>query len=222
MSLSKLFKKNYLITDNDILKDTDPILRKKAQKVAKPYSEADIILLNNLRNYVVNTQLEYNKWLNAEYAAVADENNDKTEVDFDSSPLTAIGIAAPQVGISKQIFYVYVPFFNEKLKKQDAFEKALINPVIYRESLRKSYLAATEGCLSVKSSHVHGYVQRPYQIHVKAYDLLVNKEVDFSVNGMFAIVIQHEMDHLKGILFIDRINKENPFDCEPDAVAIER
>ena len=61
-----------------------------------------------------------------------------------------------------------------------------------------------EGCLSIVG--VNAVVNRPEQIHVQAYDLQGN-EIDATVNGMLAKAIQHETDHLDGVLFVDRISE---------------
>ena len=79
---------------------------------------------------------------------------------------------------------------------------ALVNPIIISKSFRKSI--GDEGCLSVPG--VFGLVKRPIKIRIQAIDSK-GKEVKFTAAGMFARVIQHEVDHLDGILFIDRVKK---------------
>ena len=95
----------------------------------------------------------------------------------------------------------------------------LINPRIVSESIKKSFLQSGEGCLSVDADH-KGYVYRSYKVTVKAYDLLVEKDVEYVFTGFAAIVAQHEIDHLKGILFYDHIDKKNPFKVINGAVAL--
>src|SRR3989338_8849005 len=75
----------------------------------------------------------------------------------------------------------------------------LINPVIARKSWRKEL--GEEGCLSIPG--VFGLVKRSLTISVRARDLEGNK-IHFKAKGFFARVIQHEVDHLNGVLFIDR------------------
>ncbi len=79
----------------------------------------------------------------------------------------------------------------------------LINPEIVK--YEGSIVADYEGCLSVKD--VYGKVPRHTKIRVKAYDTEGN-EVRFKAEGFLARVIQHEIDHTKGILFVDHIKEE--------------
>ena len=78
----------------------------------------------------------------------------------------------------------------------------LINPKITRRSWKKDVVE--EGCLSIPQ--VFGTVKRPVKIWVSTQDLNGQK-VKFTANGMFARVIQHEVDHLNGILFIDKVSQ---------------
>lgn len=70
-----------------------------------------------------------------------------------------------------------------------------------------------EGCLSV-DREIPGYVPRYARITVKAVTL-EGKEVKLRLKGYAAVVFQHEIDHLNGTMFYDRINKEDPF-AQPD------
>lgn len=103
-----------------------------------------------------------------------------------------IGLAAPQIGKSTRITII---------KTQDGI-LPLVNPRIIRRSLTKE--VQEEGCLSIPK--VYGMVRRSKVIRVVAQDA-TGKEINFSARGMFARVIQHEVDHLNGILFINRTKK---------------
>ncbi|MFA5128631.1 MAG: peptide deformylase [Patescibacteria group bacterium] len=107
-------------------------------------------------------------------------------------PAGGIGLAAPQVGISMRLIVVVT---QEKVM-------ALINPEIINFSWRKE--AAEEGCLSVPGKW--GPVKRSKIIKVKAFDEN-GKSIKFKAKDLFARVIQHEVDHLNGVLFIDRAKK---------------
>lgn len=101
-----------------------------------------------------------------------------------------IGLAAPQINAP---YRVIVAQNNDQ-------HVVLINPKIIGNSFSK--IVMEEGCLSVPG--VFGLVKRPKKIRVKAY----NPEgliVDLKVDGVLARVIQHEVDHLDGILFIDKL-----------------
>ncbi len=103
-----------------------------------------------------------------------------------------IGIAAPQVGISKRLIIV---------NTADG-PLALVNPEITFRS-KKTELGE-EGCLSVPG--VYGLVRRHTKVKVKALSLGA-ESVKFEAEDLFARVIQHEIDHLDGILFIDKAEK---------------
>ena len=101
-----------------------------------------------------------------------------------------VGIAAPQIGIQKQIIII----------ETESGPKAFFNPKVIKHSLRK--VESEEGCLSVPG--VFGIVRRYRGITVQAYDEEA-QEVTIEVKGFPAIVFQHEIDHLSGILFIDKV-----------------
>lgn len=103
-----------------------------------------------------------------------------------------VGLAAPQIGRQQRIIIV-----NTK----DG-PIALINPEIVKKSWRKE--SDEEGCLSVPD--IYGQVKRYYKITVKAMNQQA-EEIEFKAVGLFARIIQHEIDHLDGILFIDKAKK---------------
>lgn len=81
----------------------------------------------------------------------------------------------------------------------------LANPEIIKFSDDISYLDGGEGCLSVPEDR-QGIVPRKSEITVKAYDLIHDREIVINEYGLTAIVLQHEIDHLSGILYYDHIN----------------
>ena len=119
---------------------------------------------------------------------------------FNLAHYNGAGIAAPQIGEEKRIF---VYGFSKNLRYPDVkpIEKTiLINPEIYffSEDTDNFY----EGCLSIPN--IRGMVARSTQIKLKAQDLNGNL-IDRVVDGFEARVIQHEIDHLNGILFPERM-----------------
>ncbi|MFZ2682162.1 MAG: peptide deformylase [Patescibacteria group bacterium] len=100
-----------------------------------------------------------------------------------------IGIAAPQVGVHDRVIIV------DLLGKPTAF----INPEITQKSFK--LINSEEGCLSVPGEW--GTVKRHRSVTVKAIDAN-GHEVSLKANGLQAIIFQHEIDHLDGVLFIDR------------------
>ena len=106
-----------------------------------------------------------------------------------------IGLAANQVDLPLRLFII-----NLKGDPEEGEERVFINPVISRP---KGQAEADEGCLSIPQ--VNGTVLRPLKIHVSAYDIAGN-EIDETVDGLLARAIQHEADHLDGVLFFDRMS----------------
>lgn len=105
-----------------------------------------------------------------------------------------IGLAGPQVGVEKRLFVCQVP---------DRDPMVFINPDIIGTS--EEVLPYEEGCLSIPG--IYGDVIRPSWIKVQAWNVL-GKPFTLEADGILARVIQHEMDHLKGVLFIDHLNEK--------------
>jgi len=112
-----------------------------------------------------------------------------------------IGLAAPQIGVSQRIAVVEIhePRVNESDPEKVTLY-ALINPEIIRTS--DVVWQTAEGCLSIPGWR--GEVERPETITVKALDRSGNR-VRFEASGMLARAIQHEVDHLDGVLYIDKL-----------------
>ena len=108
-----------------------------------------------------------------------------------------IGLAAVQVGILKRVIVLDIE--KKEGKKNPIF---LINPEIVDKSKNNS--TYEEGCLSVPGQFA--VVDRPEKCHVKYLDYYGQKK-EIKAEGMFATCIQHEIDHLEGILFIDYLSK---------------
>ncbi len=108
---------------------------------------------------------------------------------------TGIGLAAPQIGKNIRLFVIDIrdPEHPEKL--------VFINPVITSKSKEKEKFE--EGCLSLPE--VSANVTRPVEVTVKALDL-EGKEFVLEADGMLARCIQHEYDHLDGIVFTDKVS----------------
>jgi peptide deformylase len=106
-----------------------------------------------------------------------------------------IGLAATQLGVLHRVL-VYRAYSDDPLT-------ALVNPVI--EWAAEELETLEEGCLSLPGVHVE--VERPAQVRVRARDV-TGKELVVEAEGLEARVIQHEIDHLDGILILDRIPRE--------------
>jgi peptide deformylase len=101
-----------------------------------------------------------------------------------------VGLAAPQVGIEKRIVLV-------KIGKNELLE--LINPVILKQSGDE---VDVEGCLSFPG--LYGEVQRALEVEVEALDRH-GKKKKIKGTGLLARALQHEIDHLEGVLFVDKV-----------------
>ena len=98
----------------------------------------------------------------------------------------------------------------------------MINPKIISYSEELTYLDSGEGCLSV-DRETHGYVHRHKRITVETYlydegELI---KVRLRLKGYVAVVFQHEFDHLNGILFVDRIDKDEPFKIPDNSTPVK-
>jgi len=113
---------------------------------------------------------------------------------------SGLGLAAPQIGLSIRLFIVDASPFCEDHPELDGFVKVFINPIILEESGKKWDF--NEGCLSIPD--IREDVTRQPKILIEYYDEnwdLQEEEFD----GMAARVIQHEYDHIEGILFTDHL-----------------
>jgi peptide deformylase len=108
-----------------------------------------------------------------------------------------IGLAAIQVGIPKRI--IVMDISKDENKKEPMY---FVNPVIKNKNPVKS--TYEEGCLSVPNQFAE--IDRPSKCDIEFLDYNGNKQT-ISAEGLFATCIQHEMDHLEGILFIDHLSK---------------
>ncbi len=114
-----------------------------------------------------------------------------------------IGIAAPQIGVSKRIFlargFVLANMRRDDVGADKIEDKAFINPVIVRRSKKKITIEG-EGCLSVPE--VYGTVTRSAKVTVRAQDE-TGKKFERGGTDVLAELFEHECEHLDGILFID-------------------
>ena len=136
---------------------------------------------------------------------IEDIIHNMTETMLDAK---GIGLAAPQIHISKQIIVFRVPEEAEDIdiEKKEIKVTALINPSI--TELTDQTENQWEGCLSIPG--MLGLVKRCAKIKYKGFDMngnIIEQEVD----GLHARVVQHEYDHLMGILYTKRLSHKNAF-----------
>ena len=115
------------------------------------------------------------------------------------------GLSAPQIGMNKRIFVVNPRMFDYEKdgkiveKHRSTEDSVFINPKIVKQSKDKQEIE--EGCFSVR--WYYGMVERPAKIKMEYFDFEGNKK-EIGLSGFLSAVAQHEIDHLDGILFIDK------------------
>ena len=179
-----------------IVKDSNPSLRLKSEEV-KEITPEIISFVNDMHDYLVASQDE--------------------EISKKYNLREGVGLAAPQVGRNIKALVVYFEETSEEGTR--IIDHRLINPKIILESVKECYLSGGEGCLSVDNPH-EGYVFRHNKIQVKAFNAQTMKEEIITARGYEAIVLQHEIDHLNGVLYYDHIDKKNPFNQKEDAIRL--
>ncbi|GAB4140385.1 MAG: peptide deformylase [Planctomycetota bacterium] len=123
-----------------------------------------------------------------------------------------VGLAAPQVAVPKKLLVL-----NPKGSKEDRTgEMVLVNPRIRR---RKGYEWGDEGCLSFPG--IQAEVERSQKITVEYRDLS-GEPVELRAEGWLARIVQHEMDHLEGVLFVDRLTAADKIRVRPQLEEMER
>ncbi|HNS29711.1 MAG TPA: peptide deformylase [Tenuifilaceae bacterium] len=112
-----------------------------------------------------------------------------------------IGLAAPQVGLSIRLFVIDASPLEEEHPELKNFKKVFINPKIMGRS--ENLGIYNEGCLSIPN--LREDVERPESVTIKYFDENFNEHEEL-YDGIIARIIQHEYDHLEGILFTDRVS----------------
>lgn len=171
----------------DILDEKEKSLREKSVDVVFPLSKHEKNLIQRIIDELTYSQIE-------EY-----------EKKYNLRP--GMGLAFPQIGINKRII-VIVHEVEDGVFDNYVF----INPKIISYSDEMIAAEAGEGCLSV-NREVEGHVKRHARVTIEGFDELGNK-IKVRAREELAIAFQHEIDHLNGILFYDRIDKNKPFYTE--------
>ena len=167
-----------------ILDESNKILHQKSKDVTFPLDDNLKQLIDDSLTYLEMSQMdEYIKKYNLR---------------------AGMGLSFVQIGILKRIFVI-----SEELEDGSFKRYVLINPKVISKSEEMIYVGEGEGCLSVNRP-VDGIVPRHARITVEAYDKDGNK-FKIRVREDISIAFQHELDHLDGILFVDRIDKNDPF-----------
>lgn len=171
----------------EVLDEKDKRLRQKCKEVSLPLSSEDKETINQIIKHLTYSQIP-------EY-----------EEKYNLRP--GMGLAFPQLGKLKRIIVIVYEYEEGKFDNY-----VIVNPKIISHSEEMVALETGEGCLSV-NREVEGHVPRYARITITGYDEN-GKEIKLRVREELAVAFQHEVDHLDGILFFDRINKKKPFFSE--------
>ena len=187
-----------MITMDTIIREGNPTLRAVAKEVSLPLSDEDIKLGEEMMEFLHNSQ-------------------DPVKAE-ELGLRGGVGLAAPQLDISKRIIAVHVP--SSDLENPEPILSAVMyNPKILSHSVQDACLADGEGCLSV-DREVPGYVVRHNKITITYFDMAGEKHKK-RLKNYEAIVVQHEIDHLNGVMFYDHINQDNPYALKDGVLVIE-
>ena len=167
-----------------ILDESHKILRTESKEVTFPLDNETKKIINDSLTYLEMSQIE------------------KYSEKYNLRP--GMGLSFIQLGIPKRIFVISEEIDEEKFNRY-----VVINPKIISKSEELIYVGEGEGCLSV-NREVEGIVPRCARITVEAYDEEGNL-FTIRVREDMSVAFQHEIDHLNGILFVDKIDKKNPY-----------
>ena len=173
----------------NILDEKDKRLRTISKEVSFPLSKEDKKTIQQIIDHLTYSQIE-----------------EKAE-KYNLRP--GMGLAFPQLGLQKRIIVIVDEYEEGKFDNY-----VVINPVIVSNSAEMIAADAGEGCLSV-NREVEGHVPRYARVTIEGYDEEGNL-IRVRAREELSIAFQHEIDHLNGILFFDRINKERPFLTEQE------
>lgn len=181
MTMTKLPKELPKIV---ILDEKDKRLHNKSKEVEFPLPEEDVKRIQDMMDYLEMSQIEP---IREKYDLRA-----------------GMGLAYIQVGIPKRIFVIVYEVEEGKFDRY-----VVINPKIKSESEEMVYIEEGEGCLSINRP-TYGIVPRHARIRIEAYNEKGEK-YELRVREELAVAFQHEIDHLNGILFTDKIDPKNPY-----------
>lgn len=118
-----------------------------------------------------------------------------------------VGLAAPQVGVSLRVIIIRIPSEDDTIA-----EYCLVNPEVVRRSGERT---VREGCLSIPG--YIGEIKRSENVKVKGTDI-TGKEQKLQADGLLAEALEHEIDHLNGVLYVDYLESQDKLQkLEPEA-----
>lgn len=178
-----------MLTMKDVIREGHPTLATRADEVTIPLDEETKKTLKDMRTFLIHSQ--------------DDELREKYDLR------AGVGLAAPQINILKRMIAIY----TTDETGETLHDYLMVNPKILSHSVKETYLPGGEGCLSI-DREVEGLVPRYQKVTVKTHlydsekDLLIEKTLNFK--GYLSIVFLHELDHLNGVLFPEKIVSSLP------------
>lgn len=172
-----------MLKTKDILDEKDSRLRQISKEVTFPLSKEDLKHIDDMEEYLYNSQIE------------------ELAEKYDLRP--GMGLSAVQIGVLKR----YIVIVHETNRGFDSY--IVINPKMVSNSEEIIYVDGGEGCLSVNRD-CEGIVPRYARVTIEGYDIN-GKKVRIRAREELAVAFQHELDHLDGKLFYDRIDSNDPF-----------
>lgn len=171
----------------DIIREGHPTLSERSEEVPLPLDDETKQTLKEMMEFLENSQDPI--------------KNEELELR------AGVGLAAPQINIKKRMIAVLTTDeLGEKL-----YKLLLVNPKIISHSEALTYIPGGEGCLSV-DREVTGLVPRYKKIRVRAHQYLPETDelrtIELRVSGYVGVVLQHEIDHLNGVLFVDKVKDQ--------------
>lgn len=180
----KYSRGDFMFKKLNILDETHPALRKVSIDANLPISSEEKELIAHILKELKYSQI------------------DRYAKKYDLRP--GMGLAFPQLGINKRIIVIVHEYEEGKFNNY-----VYVNPKIVSESEEMIAASEGEGCLSV-NREVEGHVPRHARVTIEGYDMDGNP-IRIRAREELAIAFQHEIDHLNGIMFYDRIDPKHKF-----------
>jgi len=173
-----------MLTMKDVIRDGHPTLHKKSDEVKLPLNQKTKDTLTEMRTFLINSQ---DPELAEKYAL-----------------RPGVGLAAPQINLPLRMLAIY----TEDENFETLHDYLMVNPKIISHSTALTYMPGGEGCLSVDRD-VEGLVPRYKKVTVKTHlfdpETKSLKEETLRLKGFASIVFQHELDHLNGVMFYEKV-----------------
>ncbi len=175
-----------MILMKDIIREGHPTLAERSLEVSLPLDKETKKTLKDMMEFL--------------------ENSQDPVVGEELQLRPGVGLAAPQINVKKRM----IAILTTDEKNEKFYKLLLVNPKIVSHSEALTYIPGGEGCLSV-DREVTGLVPRYKKIRVKAVQYIPEtdetRNIELRVSNYVGVVIQHEIDHLNGVLFVEKLQE---------------